>query len=113
LEALKLLNSLLSFFLELAMLAAFGYWGFHGEKSIWLKWVLGIGIPLAAILLWGFLLAPKSEHRLNMIAGVILSSILFLLASAALYQTGLTTLAMVMAVVVILNRGFILLWKQW
>jgi len=112
-EILKILNSALAFFLELAMLAAYGYWGFYGEKSLWLKWFVGMGLPLVVIVIWGFWLAPRAKHRLNITLGVILSSILFLLASAALYQTGQTILAFVMAIVVVLNRALLLFWKQW
>ena len=112
-EILKFLNSALAFFLELAMLIAFGYWGFHGERSTLLKWLLGIGIPLLAIVLWGFFFAPNAAHRLNMIAGTLLSSLLFLIAAAALYQTGHTVLGLTMAVIVIVNRVLILIWKQW
>jgi hypothetical protein len=46
-EILKIINIGLSFILELVMLAAFGYWGFYGDKSTLLKWALGIGIPVA------------------------------------------------------------------
>jgi len=75
------------------MPAAFGYWGFHGDKSIWMKWVLGIGTPLAAAILWGLILAPRAGRCLNITAGSILSLALFCLAAAALYQSGQPALA--------------------
>lgn len=112
-DALKGINTAIAFFLELAMLIAFGYWGFHGEKSTWLKWLLGIGIPLIVIVAWGFWMAPRSEYRLGLLPGVIVSSILFLLAAAALYQTGQTTLATIMAVITIVHEILVLLWRQW
>ncbi len=112
-EILKTINSALAFFLELIMLAAFSYWGFHGEKSILMKWLLGIGTPLAAAFIWGLYLAPKAEHRLNITAGAILSLVLFLGAALALYQTGHSALAITLAVIIIINRAFLLFWKQW
>ncbi|MBK9924724.1 MAG: YrdB family protein [Anaerolineales bacterium] len=112
-EMLKFLNSALAFFLELAMLIAFGYWGFHGERSVWLKWLLGIGIPVLTAVIWGYFFAPNSAHRLNMIAGALLSSLLFLIAAAALYQIGHTVLVLTMTVIVIINRVLMLIWKQW
>ncbi len=112
-EILKGLNSTLAFLLELAMLAAFSYWGFHGEKSTALKWLLGIGLPVLAAILWGIFLAPRSTFRLRTMPGNILSLILFLLAATALFQTGHTVLAIVFASIAILNRIFILIWKQW
>jgi Protein of unknown function (DUF2568) len=113
LETLKAINAGLAFLLELAMLAAFGYWGFHGEKSVWMKWGLGIGTPLAVALLWGQCLAPKANHRLNIAGGTILSLGLFCLAALALYQTDHLALAIALAVVAIVNRVLALLWKQW
>ena len=112
-EIIKALNVGLTFLLELTMLTAFGYWGFQGEKSVWIKWGLGIGIPLAVAILWGILLAPMANQRLNIIGGTLLSSGLFLLAALALYQTNHPTLAIALAVMIIFNRALVLLWQQW
>jgi hypothetical protein len=112
-EISKSLNAGLAFLLELAMLAAFSYWGFQGEKSIWIKWGLGIGTPLGVAILWGLLLAPRSTKRLNSHWGTLLSLGLFCLAAIALYQTNHPVLAITLAVIAIVNRILILLWRQW
>ena len=112
-EIIKTLNVGLAFLLELAMLAAFGYWGFQGEKSVWIKWGLGVGIPLVAAILWGILLAPMADQRLNIIGGTLLSSGLFFLAALALYQTNHPTLAIALAAITIVNRALVLRWQQW
>jgi hypothetical protein len=112
-EILKAVNAGLAFLLELAMLASFGYWGFQGEKSIWIKWGLGIGTPLAVAILWGLLLAPKANQRLNILWGTLLSLGLFCLAALALYQTDHPALAFTLAVIAIVNRILVLLWRQW
>jgi len=112
-EILKTINSVLAFFLELIMLAAFSYWGFHGEKSVLIKWLLGIGVPLAVIFIWGLYLAPNAKHRLNITAGTILSLTLFLGAAIALYQTSHSVLAITFAIAIIINQVFLLFWKQW
>lgn len=112
-ETIKTLNVGLTFLLELAMLAAFGYWGFQGEKSVWIKWGLGIGLPLAAAILWGIWLAPRANQHLNIIGGTLLSSGLFFLAALALYQTNHPTLAIALAGITIVNRALALLWEQW
>jgi hypothetical protein len=103
-EILKTTNSVLAFFLELIMLAVFSYWGFHGEKSILMKWLFGIGAPLAVAFIWGLFLAPNAEHRLSITTGTILSLTLFLSAAIALYQTGHSTLAITFAIIVIINQ---------
>jgi hypothetical protein len=112
-EVLKTINVTLAFLLELFMLAAFSYWGFQGEKSVLLKWLLGIGLPLGIVLLWGFYLAPNSKQRLKLKAGLALSLALFLGAALALSQAGQAVLAIILASLALLNRGLALLWKQW
>ena len=112
-EIFKSINAALAFFLEIAMLVVFSYWGFQGDKSIWMKWILGIGVPAVIALIWGLFLAPKAGHRLNMTGGTILSLVLFATAVLALYQTGHPALAITFAMLIILNRLFLLIWHQW
>src|SRR5262245_49318265 len=112
-EILKSINAGLAFLLELVMLFGFGYWGFYGDKSPWLKWILGIGLPLLAAVVWGIFFAPRSAGRLNSTSGNLLSLILFLLAAIALFHIEHPVLAIIFAVVVVINRALILIWKQW
>lgn len=112
-ESLKFLNAALAFILELAMLAAFGYWGFYGDKSLLTKWLLGIGLPVLTAVVWGMWLAPRAANRLGNVSGNLLSLILFLSGAAALFYTGHQLWAIIFAVTAIVNRVLILLWKQW
>ena len=112
-ETLKFMNAALAFLLELALLAAFGYWGFYGEKSLVAKWLLGLGLPVLTAVAWGMFLAPRAAHRLGNISGNLLSLILFLSAAVALFYTGHPLLAMIFASTAIVNRALILVWKQW
>lgn len=107
------MNAGLAFFLELAMLASFGYWGFYGDKGTLAKWGLGIGLPILAAVLWGIFLAPRAKYRLGKISGNLLALFLFLLAATLLYSTQHTLLAILFATLAILNRVLILLWNQW
>jgi hypothetical protein len=113
LGTLKAINAGLAFFLELAMLAGFGYWGFYGENSVLIKWVLGIGLPLVIAVVWGIFFAPKAGHRLNITSGALLSLMLFLLAATALFYAQQPVLAIVFAVTAVVNRALVLVWKQW
>jgi hypothetical protein len=112
-ETLKFINAALAFLLELAMLAAFGYWGFHGDKGLAAKWLLGLGLPVLTAIIWGMFLAPRAAHRLGNISGNLFSLTLFLAATAGLFHTGHTLLAIIFAATAILNRMLIFLWKQW
>ena len=110
---LKNLNIGLTFLLELAMLVEFGYWGFFGGNSGWLRWVLGIGLPLAAAILWGFRFAPRAVRRLGNPGGPALSALLFLLAAAALIFAQQRELAVILAFISVVNRILVLAWRQW
>ena len=112
-KILKGFNIGLSFLVEIAMLAALGYWGFHAETNSWMKWVLGIGVPAFVAILWGFFLAPKAKRRLHASAGTIVSLGLFGLAALALYLAGQPGLALAFAIIALGNRILVFLWKQW
>jgi Protein of unknown function (DUF2568) len=51
----RAVNLGLAFLLELAALAALCWWGFHVSAATWVKVVLGIGAPLAAVIVWSLL----------------------------------------------------------
>lgn len=111
--SMKKFNTWLSILLELAMLAAFGYWGFRTGGSLGLKLLLGIGVPLVAFVLWGLLLSPAGGgQRISSTVGVIVSVGLFYLAVLALYQAKQPVLATAMLVAVSLNRALAVVWKQ-
>jgi Protein of unknown function (DUF2568) len=50
------------FLCELAMLAALASWGFTVGDGAG-AWVLGIGAPLLAAIVWGAWVAPKARCR--------------------------------------------------
>lgn len=109
---MPILNLVLSFLLELCMLAAFGYWGFTLSQPVWLKFVLGLGVPVLAIAGWGQLLAPKSERRLPQPWLLLAKAVMFGLAVLALYNAGQPNLAIVFGILVALNLTLGQVWKQ-
>ena len=112
LDALKMINLALAFFLELAMLGAFAYWGFQTGKTTLVKFGLGIGLPLLAAVIWGVFMAPNSSTRLQGAAYLALKVALFALASAALYAAGSRSAAILLAVVFAVNTLLLYVWKQ-
>jgi hypothetical protein len=50
------------FGLELCALAALGWWGFSVGDGV-VSYVLGLGAPLAAAVVWGVLAAPKGRFE--------------------------------------------------
>lgn len=76
------------FLCELAMLAAFGSWGFEVGDGV-LGVVLGIGAPLVAIAIWGAFVAPKAKLPVSLSTRLVLEVLLFGAATAALVAVGL------------------------
>ncbi len=100
---LKPINLGLRFLLELAMLAAFAFWGFHTGAQPLAKILLGVGVPLLVAVIWGALLAPRSSRRLQDPAYSILVYFLFGLAALGLVIAGQVVLAVILAVVFVAN----------
>jgi Protein of unknown function (DUF2568) len=65
LTVLKNANLALAFFLELAVLAALGYWGFSTGQGTLARIGLGIGIPAVAVVVWALFGSPQAAWRLQ------------------------------------------------
>lgn len=112
-EVLKGLNAIVAFGLEMAMLVSFGYWGYQVGQGTLARWALAIGLPTVAIVIWGLYFAPKATRRLSILPGALLSLGLFVLGAFALYQTKQTELGIAIAIIALVNRILVLVWKQW
>lgn len=101
------LNLALRFLLEVAALVAIGYWGFDQHSGIW-RFVVGIGGPVIAAVIWGTFAVPDDPSRSGRapvpIPGVlrlVLELSLFGFAVWALYDAGSPILALVLASITI------------
>lgn len=108
----KTANLALSFLLELAMLAAFGYWGFTTGDGLPAQILLGIGAPLLAAIVWGIFMAPRASRRLRGPYHLVLEMIIFGLAFIALYLAGQPALTAIFIIIYAINLGLRLIWKQ-
>ena len=109
---LKSVNLGLAFVLELCVVAALAYWGFQVGDGVLVKLILGIGAPLVAIVLWGRFMAPRSTTRLTGGAYLAMKFIVFGAGVVALASIGQVTLAIILAVVSIINQILVMVWKQ-
>ncbi len=109
---LKSVNLGVTFLLEVCMLAALAYWGFQASDNPLLKIVLGAGAPLLAALIWWRFMAPRSATRLTGSAYLLLKLILFGAAAIGLAAAGQTTLAILFAVISVINQVLLIVWKQ-
>lgn len=91
-----------AFGLELAALAALGYWGFKTGGSTATKFVLGLGAPLLAAVVWGLSVAPKATVD-NGVLRIVFEIVVFGAAALALVAVGRTGLAIVFAAVAVVD----------
>jgi hypothetical protein len=104
----KSLILLIRFLLELAMLAALGYWGFKTGDSAVMQWLLGLGTPALAAVLWGLYIAPKATHKVPKAVWIGLQVVLFGAAAGALAAVAPQSLAVVFAVAVVVDGAAVL-----
>jgi hypothetical protein len=102
-------NLALRFLLEMVALVALGLWGWQRGDGL-LRFVLAVGIPLAAAAAWGIFNVPDDPSRSGgapvPVPGILrlaLELAFFALATLALYDSGFRTLSWVMGVMVALH----------
>lgn len=106
------LNLLLAFLLEIGMFIAYGYWGFHLHVSRVLKFIIGIGMPLIVMIVWGFFAAPNSTAQLHQPYLIVLQFVVFCAASAMLYVSRQRLLATILMVLWAVSAGLAAVWHQ-
>jgi len=111
-DAIKMLNLLVRFLLELCLLAAVGYWGFETHSSWGWKILLGIGLPLLIAGLWGMFLAPKSAYRLGGVPYLVTEIMLLGSGAVALFASGKPNLTWIYAIMVVVNKVLMVVWRQ-
>jgi hypothetical protein len=102
----------LRFALELAGLAAFGYWGFVVGDGLRLKALLGLGVPVVAAVLWGLFASPKSAVSLPDAAKLAFEIVWFGAAAAGLTHAGRPWLAVVFVALYVVNRILLYVWRE-
>ncbi|MCZ2095639.1 MAG: YrdB family protein [Anaerolineae bacterium] len=87
-------------------------WGFNTGDSTLVHVVLGIGVPVLAVALWGIFAAPKSSRRLQ--GGVLwaFKVVFFALASVALVAVAQSTVGIALGVIAAVNLVLLYVWQQ-
>jgi hypothetical protein len=109
---LKSINLGVAFLLELCLLIAFAYVGFQIGATPLVRVVLAIGAAVLVTLIWGRYMAPKSDARLTGAAYLALKFVLFGLAALGLAVFGQSALAIIFAIVAVINQVLLLVWQQ-
>jgi hypothetical protein len=108
----KYANLALAFLLELAGLAAFGYWGFVVPDGLVLKLVAGLGLPILAAVVWGLFAARKASIRLPAPEKRAVQIGWFGVAAVALAFAGHVWLAVALFLLHVLTQVLAYRWHQ-
>ena len=93
----------LQFLLELAALAALGYWGSTAGDGTFAHVALAIAAPLLAAIVWGMFGSPKAPFHLRGAWRLLLEVVFFGSAAAALVVADRPVLGAVLAATVAAN----------
>ncbi|MFB4304976.1 YrdB family protein [Actinomadura sp. GTD37] len=103
--ALHAANEGLAFLLEVAAIVALAWWGVTTGGNVLLNIVLGLGAPAAAIVLWGLFAAPRARFKVALPFVLLVKAVVFGAGALAFYGVEHGTVAIVFAVVVVLNTA--------
>ncbi len=114
LSAVKSINLVISFLLELALVAAVAFWGFTVPLPLVGRVLLGLGSAAVVVAGWALFMAPRARRRVPEPARTVVALALFLTASALLITGGRATTGLVFAAVAVLNAvGLYALRRHW
>lgn len=111
-NAIKQLNLLVSFLLELMMLYLYGYWGYKTGGHPVMSYALAILLPGIVIILWGIWAAPKSKRRLKNPMRSVVKLSLLLLAAVLGFMAGRTSWSIWFGAITLLNAGLAFIFSQ-
>lgn len=109
---MKGLNLGLAFLLELALLAAIAYWGWHLSAPSAVRWLVAIAAPAVLALAWSRIAAPDARSRLPPTRLVAFKLLAFTVGAALLYSASEQVLAIGLESVAVVNLGLAVSWNQ-
>ena len=96
---------LIHFLMELVAWFSLGYWGWTQQQGL-TRWLLAIGLPLIAMVLWGTFRVPGDPGNAPVaVPGIVrlaLETIIFFGGALALYLAGQPRLGSAMAIILLL-----------
>lgn len=109
---LKAVNLGIRFLLELSLLAALAYWGWHAGGETFESIVLAVVAPLVAAVAWGIFVSPKARVQLATPAWLGMQAVLFGAAVAGLLHSGQPTLGIALGVAAAINTVLVVAWGR-
>ena len=102
---MKMTGGAAVFLAELGMLVGLSWWGLLAFPGV-MSWVVGIGLPVAVLVIWQVFLAPKASMPPPLPAQFAARLLLLLTGAAALWVVGVPELAIAQAILAILGTVF-------
>ena len=103
------INLTVRFLLEVSALLAMGVWSWNQSEG-WFRFVLALGIPLIAAIVWGTFAVPNDPSRSGAapvaVPGILrltIEAIIFIFAVWALYDLGFTRLSWLLGIIVVIH----------
>ena len=106
------INLGLRFILEVAVLVALAIWGFGSSDSLIVQLLLGLGVPVLAMAVWGAFISPKASRRLDDPVRVGIEVVIFGLGTVALVAAGLPLPGLLLAAAAAISLVLMFLWDQ-
>ena len=97
------LNLAVRLIVELLGVVFVGYWGLNASDDTATGLVLGIGAVVVFAVVWGLFLAPTANRGLSKGQKDVIGTIVLLVAAGALALAGQPLIAVVYAIVVLVN----------
>lgn len=91
-------NDVLRFLLELFAFVSLAVWGFVAFPLPWPGVLIGIGAPLAAVLLWALFVSPKAVIRVDPFGKALVEIAVFSATALAWWTMGQPIVAILTAV---------------
>jgi len=105
-------NLTLRFMVEMAAYAALGYWGASNPSPLIIRLALASLTPLAAMVLWSLLLAPKARWRLRDPSAIVSELVVFAGAAVALGLAGPVRMDEAFLAVAVINTILVRLFEH-
>jgi cytochrome b len=96
-------NLALRFVLELAALAAVGWWGWRSGGSTLGRVALAVVLPVAVAVVWGLFIAPKARFHVSKPVWYGLQVLIFGAAALALASVWTPVAGIALALIVVAN----------
>jgi hypothetical protein len=111
-KTMRSLNLAFRFVLEMAVLVALFLFGVSVSESFIVQLVIGIGLPLLAMVVWGLFVAPKSARRLPDPARLVLESAVFGSGVLAFFLSGNVLLGILLGLAAAVSITLMFMWDQ-